>query len=75
MWKQGTIEVNGKQYEYCIKQYDEGSEFGINGGRISKLNIRVNGKEVANYDRGWDIEPKKGDAKLALDLILHNENY
>ena len=55
MWKQGTIEVNGKQYEYCIKQYDEGSEFGINGGRISKLNIRVNGKEVANYDRGWDI--------------------
>ena len=33
MWSQGT--EHG--YTYWVKHYEEGSEFGINGGRISKL--------------------------------------
>lgn len=61
MWKQGNI----KGYEYQVKQYDEGSVYGIDEGRISKLWISKNGKTVVNYDRGWDIEPK-GTAVTAI---------
>ena len=55
MWKHG--EYNG--FSWCIKVFDEGSRFGINNGRISKLWIqrKQNKEEVANYDRGWDIKP------------------
>ena len=56
MWSKGII--NG--YEYWVKHFDEGSEFGINGGRISKLAIRdQQGRWLVNYDRGWDQRPTK----------------
>ena len=34
MWKEGSIKVNGDIFHYWIKQYEEGSEWGIAGGRI-----------------------------------------
>ena len=37
MWKEGTILISGKGYRYWVKHYEEGSQFGIDGGRISKL--------------------------------------
>lgn len=75
MWKEGSIKVNGSIFHYWIKQYDEGSEFGIDGGRISKLTLKRDGKEVCNYDRGWDIKPYDTDTRLALEILLHSENY
>ena len=57
MWKEGSIRVNGEVFHYWMKQYDKGSEWGIDGGRISKLMLKRDGKIVCNYDRGWDIEP------------------
>lgn len=79
MWSKGTIEVpqkNGSNItcKYFVKHYEEGSEWGINGGRISKLEIRTNGKITANYDRGWDIEPKDKATKLALSILLKEYN-
>ena len=46
MWKEGTIGIPKKDggykaVHYWIKVYDEGSEFGINGGRISKLTLKM----------------------------------
>lgn len=67
------IENKGKDYKVTFKQFDEGSEFGINGGRISKLTINVDNKKVANYDRGWDIEPVDEDTKAVLEILLDNE--
>ena len=32
-------------------------------------------KVVANYDRGWDIEPSDPDTELAVEILLHSENY
>ena len=55
MWKEGSIRVNGEVFHYWMKQYDKGSEWGIDGGRISKLMLKRDGKIVCNYDRGWDI--------------------
>ena len=58
-----------------MKQYDEGSQFGIEGGRISKLMLKRNGEVVCNYDRGWDIEPADPDTQFALEILLHSENH
>ena len=65
MWKEGTIGVpdegatleNG-HYTIChyqVKHYERRSRFGIDGGRISKLTIKINGVVTANYDREWDM--------------------
>lgn len=75
MWKEGSVRVNGCIFHYWIKQWDVGSEFGIEGGRISKLTIKRNGVAVVNYDRGWDIKPSDPDAQLAMEIILHGENW
>ena len=43
MWKEGAILISGKGYRYWVKHYEEGSLFGIDGGRISKLMIKRGG--------------------------------
>lgn len=67
MWSFGTI--NG--YEYQVKTYDEGSdEFGIEGGKISKLFVMKDGKMVISYDREWGKKPTTKEAKQILADIL-----
>ena len=73
MWKIGKIKVGASEYSYWAKVYDEGSRFGINGGRISKLTIKESGSIVCNYDRGWDVKPSNANARLALKQILDKE--
>ena len=72
-WKEAIIENKGKEYKVTFKQFDEGSEFGINEGRISKLTINCGKEKLANYDRGWDIEPTDEATKAVLKVILDNE--
>lgn len=82
MWQEGSIGIpvnkaTGKGYitvHYTIKVFDEPSEFGINHGKISKLELRQDGEIVANYDRGWDIYPDTKEAKLALCILLNRHN-
>lgn len=74
MWKEGTVSVNGEIFHYWLKQYEEGSEFGINGGRISKLTIKRSGREVYNFDRGEDIAPIDKNTETALAIILKSDN-
>lgn len=74
MWNEGTVSVNGEIFHYWLKQYEEGSEFGINGGRISKLTIKRSGREVYNYDRGEDIAPIDKNTETALEIILKRNN-
>ena len=70
MWSQGT--ENG--YTYWVKYHEEGSEFGINGGRISKLQINRDGRTVVSYERGWDIEPKSDEDKVFFSKLLSDFN-
>lgn len=72
LWHEGDLQVGKTNYHYWAKVYDEGSEWGINEGRISKLMIKQDSKIVCNYDRGWDVEPKKGSsADKALQQVLN----
>ena len=74
-WREGTLRVHDSNYWYEMKQFDEGSEYGINHGRISKLTMKRYGTVVCCYDRGWVLQPTDPDAQLALDILLHTENY
>ena len=74
-WHEGDLSVRGEIYHYLMKQYDGGSEFGIDGGRISKLAMTRGGKTVCHYERGWDVKPTDAEAQLALDTLLRTENH
>lgn len=81
MWKEGTIGINAFSENgetvichYWAKVYDEGSEFGIDGGRISKLTIKINGVTTCNYDREWDVEPTDEATKMAFDILMNEYN-
>ena len=74
MWKEGAILIGGKGYRYWVKHYEEGSQFGIDGGRISKLMIKRGGEIVCNYDRGWDVEPVDDNTRVALEILLYDYN-
>ena len=75
MWKEGSLQVHNSDFHYWMKQYDEGSQYGINGGRISTLTLKRRGAIVCNYHRGWDVAPSDPDTQLALEILLHSENH
>ena len=44
MWAEGSIKVGDSIFHYCVKHYEEPIEdYGIDGGRISKLMLNRNG--------------------------------
>ena len=78
-WHEGVIGIptgNGKKVaaRFWVKAYDEGSEYGIEEGKISKMTIDINGQTVCNYDRGWDIYPETEEANLAYAILIQQYN-
>ena len=66
------------KYKFQAKVFDEGSKYGIDGGRISKLSIwdedmrnKTNFFDscIVNYDRGWDIEPETEHQETYRDIV------
>ena len=82
MWQEGVIGIPANKttdgsviaVNYILKKYDEPSKFGINNGKISKLQLKQNGEIVATYDRGWDICPTTKEAEIALCILLDQHN-
>lgn len=74
MYTHGTIQIENETFTYDAKHFDEPSEYGIEGGRISKLGIRKGREVVLNYDQGWVIEPETEGAQLALLAICQKLN-
>lgn len=74
MWKAGTETINGKKIKWEIKVFNEGSQFGINNGKISKLSIEQDGYQVCNYDRGWDKKPSTPEAKQVYNMLISKFN-
>ena len=70
MWSKGTL----NRYEYWVKHFEEGSDYGINEGRISKLTIRKDGKEIYNYDRGLDFDNLDQGGKVVYTELLNRYN-
>jgi len=73
-WIEGREDFDGeREIEFYAKVYPIGSEFGIDGGRISKLEIRLGYDKILNYDRGWDIEPTE-EVKPLYEAIIREYN-
>lgn len=74
MWKSGTIELFGEEFRYDMKVFEIGSEFGINGGKISKLFIKRKGETVCCYDRGWEVYPIDEISQQIFEILIKAEN-
>lgn len=79
MWYSGKIIVDAEVFSYEVKAFDEPSQYGIDGGKISILEVAlIDDKEskfiVAFYDREWVFTPKLEIAKKAVKEILLKYN-
>lgn len=75
MWNEGTLLINNTAVKYWVKHYPEPSEdYGIEGGRISKMELRVDDRITLNYDRGWDVEPGDETSQLAYAFLIKKYN-
>lgn len=75
MWAEGSIKIESSIFHYWVKHYEELSEdYGIDGGRISKLMLKRNGEITYNYDRGLDIEPVDEETEMALAILMKEYN-
>lgn len=71
MWDEGMIAIDQKVvYTYFVKHFDERSQFGIDGGKISKLEIRQNNIISVHYDRGWITHPITEVETAIYDMII-----
>lgn len=70
MWKYSNLILDGENYICEAKVYDEGSQYGIDGGRVSKLRITHvrTGKDMVVYEREWII-PRPEDGTTAGKLL------
>ena len=78
MWKEGTIGIPKKRgyivVHYWAKVYQKKSKYGIEGGKISKATLKINGELVYNYDRGLDVPPQNEAAEKAIAILLYEYN-
>lgn len=69
LWLIGS--TKDKKWIFIMKVFEDPSHYGINSGRISKLNLKhkETGEEVY-YDRGWNKEPRSPTAKKLTKAIV-----
>ena len=75
MWSEGILEIDGVEVGYQVKHYKEGSEYGIDGGKISKLFCYIGRHEVVSYDRGdWSHKPQNAVSRKAYKALVEKFN-
>lgn len=75
MWEQGSLLIDGTSVKYWVKHYDEPSEiYGLEGGRISKMELRIDDRVTLNYDRGWSVVPEDEISQTAYMVLLKKYN-
>lgn len=74
--KNGWLGGECGDYVYYAKVYLEPSCYGIDEGRVSKLEIRdCNDTIVVSYDRGWDIKPRGKHTKVYNKVYETMESF
>jgi hypothetical protein len=69
-WVSGTI--GGHDFEALVfPEHAESESYELGDSRISKLWVREQKTRatVANFDRGWDIQPTTDAARRIVDLL------
>lgn len=74
-WVEWKVVRDGKKYSGVAKVFHEPSEFGIRKGNVSKFEAKEDGKDIANFDRGWDIKPSAEKKSLIDEIVKKLEEY
>ena len=64
--------MNGHRFDALVfSEHAEVESYELDQSQISKLWLqRLNDKtEVANFDRGWDVQPKTDEAAAIVDFL------
>ncbi len=69
-WVSGTIAGHAFQV-LVFEDHAETEEYELGTSRISKLWLRhqADRQVVANFDRGWDLQPTTDDAGAIVDFL------
>jgi hypothetical protein len=69
-WVSGTIAGHAFQV-LVFEDHAENEDYELGTSRISKLWLRrqADRQVVANFDRGWDVEPTTGIAREIVDFL------
>ena len=73
--KSGCLRVYGEIFHYELQRFDKCSREGLYGGRIYSLTLKRNGGVVYRYEKGEQVAPADQITEVALQLLLHSENY
>lgn len=79
-WHEGTIGIpkdgNNRVAHYWVKNYKNRNKNAIDGGKISKLLIKIGNETVADYDNGWICKPDEDDymVMVAYSILLKEYN-
>jgi hypothetical protein len=68
-WLHGHL-TRDPRYTFIAKVFDVGSQFGIDNGRISKLEVHQEGRRILSYERVWDEKPQCTEHEAVLDEIV-----
>lgn len=76
MYRTGCFVIDGISFKYEAKVFGKGSQFGIDDGRISKLQVMKKTGDtswtlIVLYDQGWEIQPEDEIDKKAFNYILN----
>lgn len=77
-WVSGIYEYRGVEYNFEAKIFPEPSDFGINGGHISKLYIEnmVTKQLIISYDRGHNHgDSERYNRGMVKELIDYLTGY
>lgn len=62
---------NEEGYTFSAKLFNAGGCYGINGGRVTKLQIRDKDRRlVVNYETGWDVRPGTPEHQRVFEEVL-----
>jgi hypothetical protein len=69
-WYEARAMINTNPCSLQAKIYDEGSDYGIDEGRVSKLSVKLDHSNclLVDYDRGFGVEPTTFGKTLASEL-------
>ena len=70
MWEKASIEVDGRMVRYIVCCHEKGSDRGLEGGRIFKLDCRADGDRIIYYERGWITQPETEFARKVYGIML-----
>jgi hypothetical protein len=70
----GALVLDGVAVHFELEQASERLDYGIDGGRLVNLELKIKGARVALYELGWSLKPTCEAAEIALEVLCFEYN-